>query len=78
MDHSPANLHTQVATQQAVMLPSNQPSEKARPLATVAIAQFPEPKDKQDIAEPAIDQGYDASNIPVQFKPALDFLRTIK
>ena len=41
--------------------------------------QFPEPKDNRDIPQTVVNEGYDASNIPVEFKPALDlFLQAIK
>lgn len=72
MDRCQTNLHEQVATQQAVVLPSNQKSEKVKPSA-VAIDEFPA------TPGPVTDQSYGTSNIPVECKPALDLLlRAIK
>ena len=79
MVRCPTNLHEKVATQHAVMSPSNQKSKQVKPSATVASETLSAPKDNQATPEPVTDQGSDSSNIPVEFKPAFDlFLRAIK
>ena len=79
MVRCPTNLHEKVATQHAVMSPSNRKPQQAKPSATVASEKFPAPNNNQATPEPVTDQGSDASNIPVEFKPAFDlFLRAIK
>ena len=79
MVRCPTNLHEKVATQHAVMSPSNRKPQQAKPSATVASEKFPAPNNNQATPEPITDQGSDASNIPVEFKPAFDlFLRAIK
>ena len=79
MVRCPTNLHEKVTPQHAVMLPGNQKSKQAKPSATVAVEKFPAPRDNQATPEPVTDQGYDTSDVPVEFKPAFDlFLRAIK
>ena len=79
MVRCPTNLHEKVATQHAVMSPSNRKPQPAKPSATVASEKFPAPNNNQATPEPVTDPGSDASNIPVEFKPAFDlFLRAIK
>ena len=79
MVRCPTNLHEKVATQHAVMSPSNRKPQQAKPSATVASERFPALNNNQATPEPVTDQGSGASNIPVEFKPAFDlFLRAIK
>ena len=79
MVRCPTNLHEKIATQHAVMSPSNQKPEQATPAATVAYEKFPAPKDNHATPKPVTDQDYDTSDISVEFKPAFDlFLRAIK
>ena len=79
MVRCPTNLHEKVATQHAVMSPSNRKPQQAKPSATVVSEKFPAPNNNQATPEPITDQGSDASNIPVEFKPAFDlFVRAIK
>ena len=56
MVRCPTNLHAKVATQHAVMSPSNQKSIQAKPAATVATEKFPAPKDNQGTPEPVTGQ----------------------